>query len=155
MHAFVSMAREDPNDQLLLTSIAHRVASLVVTGRKQKQQPNGGITPSAFRRVREFVEASLRDAQATSPTLATLADAAGISIHHFIKAFRTTTGETPYAWVLRRRTERARDMLFQTDQSVADIAFTYGFASPAHFVATFKQHMGITPGAFRNAVVSR
>ena len=40
-------------------------------------------------------------------------------------------------------------------QSVADIAFTYGFASQAHFVATFKQHMGITPGAFRNAVESR
>jgi len=52
-----------------------------------------------------------------------------------------------------RRMERAIAMLKKPGISVAEIADAVGFATPAHFVATFRRLMGVTPGAFRAAVL--
>ena len=101
-----------------------------------------------------LIIASLDNATAPSPTLDQLASAASLSVNHFIRAFRQQNGMTPHRYVVLRRLERGIAMLKKPGTSVADVAEILGFTTPAHFVATFRRMMGVTPGAFRTAVLS-
>jgi AraC family transcriptional regulator len=76
-----------------------------------------------------------------------------LSVNHFIRAFRQQTGVTPHRFVVLRRLERGIALLKKPGMSVAEVADGMGFATPAHFVATFRRTMGVTPGAFRAAVL--
>src|SRR2546421_480731 len=55
-----------------------------------------------------------------------LAGAAGLSRAHFSREFRRTFGESPHAYLLTRRLERAAALLRSTDRTVADICFSVG-----------------------------
>ena len=113
----------------------------------------GGITSPALQRIHDLVQARLDEPVPASPTLDELARAAGVSKHHFIKAFREVVGDTPYAWVVRQRIARARARLPPPRGGVGDLAFQTGFSSAAHFVAAFRQRLGVTPGVFKEAVL--
>jgi hypothetical protein len=52
------------------------------------------------------------------------------------------------------RSERAMGLLAQPDHSVAEVADSTGYASPSHFVASFRQRLGVTPGTYREAVLN-
>jgi AraC family transcriptional regulator len=93
-------------------------------------------------------------AVAASPKLDQLADAACLSVNHFIRAFHQHTGVTPHRHVVLRRLERGITLLKKPGKSVAEVADGVGFATPAHFVATFRRTMGVTPGAFQTALLS-
>jgi AraC family transcriptional regulator len=108
----------------------------------------GRLAPAALRRVRELVEAELE----SELRLDDLARAAGLSRAHFARAFRQATGETPHAYLRRRRVERARRLLADTQLDVAAIAGLTGFSSPSHLGRVFKSVTGVTPGAYRRLV---
>ncbi len=55
-----------------------------------------------------------------------LARAAGLSRAHFSREFRRAFGESPHAYLLTRRLERAAALLRTTDRSVADVCFSAG-----------------------------
>jgi len=80
-----------------------------------------------------------------------LARASRLSLSTFKRHFRAVTGESPAAWLRRRRLERARLLLESSRLSVAEIAFEVGFSSISHFVHTFRQEYGAPPRAFRKA----
>ncbi len=155
MVALSALRTSDSQSDLLLHSVACRLAE--VLGRPSDRlaaSRRGGVTSTALRRINDLVQARLEEPTSLSPSLVELAQAAGLSKHHFIKAFRETVGETPYAWVMRRRIEHARTLLTQPDQTVGAVAFQTGFGSTAHFVASFRQRLGITPGVFKDAVLA-
>lgn len=81
--------------------------------------------------------------------VAQLAEAAGLSQAHFARAFRKTFGETPHAYLLTRRLERAAAMLRMTDESVATICANVGLSSVGSFTTSFKRMFGTTPTAYR------
>jgi AraC family transcriptional regulator len=101
-----------------------------------------------------MITAALDDTTASSPTLNQLAGAACLSVNHFIRAFQQQTGVTPHRHVVLRRLERGIKLLKKPGKSVAEVADGAGFATPAHFVATFRRTMGVTPGAFQAALLS-
>jgi AraC-like DNA-binding protein len=78
-----------------------------------------------------------------------LARAAGLSRAHFSREFRRTFGESPYAYLLTRRLERAAALLRSTDRSVADICFTVGLQSLGSFTTSFTRTFGMSPTAYR------
>jgi AraC-like DNA-binding protein len=80
-----------------------------------------------------------------------LAAAAGLSRAHFSRAFRRAFGESPHAYLLTRRLERAAALLRTTDHSVAEICFSVGLASLGSFTTSFKRTYGLTPTAYRAA----
>ncbi len=152
--ALVALMRDDGHSELLLASVAYQLAGrLVGYGHAGERLRCGGIRAPALRRIHDLVWARLGEPIPRSPPLIELAEAAGLSAHHFIKAFRQTVGETPYAWVLRQRIERARALLIRPDETVSNVAFQTGFSSPAHFVDVFRRRLGLTPGAFQEAVL--
>jgi AraC-like DNA-binding protein len=78
-----------------------------------------------------------------------LARAAGLSRAHFSREFRRTFGESPHAYLLTRRLERAAALLRTTDHSVAEICFSVGLQSVGSFTTSFTRTYGMSPTAYR------
>ncbi len=78
-----------------------------------------------------------------------LADAAGLSRAHFSRAFRDAFGESPHAYLLTRRLERAAALLRNTDRSVAEICFSVGLQSVGSFTTSFTRTYGAPPQSYR------
>jgi len=73
----------------------------------------------------------------------------GLGYEVFRKHFRATTGQSPGAYRLRRRLERARAELLTTRKTVAEIARDLGYANPFTFTALFRRHVGCAPAIWR------
>src|SRR6059058_1752270 len=80
-----------------------------------------------------------------------LARAAGLSRAHFSREFRRHFGESPHAYLLTRRLERAAALLRTTDRSVAEICFDVGLRSVGSFTTAFGRRFGLSPTAYRAA----
>ena len=78
-----------------------------------------------------------------------LARAAGLSRAHFSREFRGAFGESPHAYLLTRRLERAAALLRNTDRSVTDICFSVGLQSVGSFTTSFTRTYGRSPTAYR------
>jgi AraC-like DNA-binding protein len=78
-----------------------------------------------------------------------MAAAAGLSRAHFSREFRREFGESPHAYLLTRRLERAASLLRFTDRSVADICFSVGLQSIGSFTSSFTRTYGVSPTAYR------
>ena len=78
-----------------------------------------------------------------------MARAAGLSRAHFSREFRRAFGESPHAYLLTRRLERAASLLRMTDRSVADICFSVGLQSVGSFTTSFTRTYGRSPTAYR------
>jgi AraC-like DNA-binding protein len=78
-----------------------------------------------------------------------MAGVAGLSRAHFSREFRRVFGESPHAYLLTRRMERAAALLRTTDRSVADICFSVGLQSVGSFTTSFTRTYGVPPTAYR------
>ncbi len=78
-----------------------------------------------------------------------LAGAAGLSRAHFSREFRRAFGESPHAYLLTRRLERAAALLRTTDRSVADVCFSVGLESVGSFTTSFTRTFGLPPTSYR------
>jgi transcriptional regulator GlxA family with amidase domain len=78
-----------------------------------------------------------------------LARAAGLSRAHFSRAFRAAFGESPHAYLLTRRLERAAALLRTTDWSVAEVCVSVGLTSVGSFTTSFGRMFGMPPTAYR------
>jgi len=78
-----------------------------------------------------------------------MARAAGLSRAHFSREFRRAFGESPHAYLLTRRLERAASLLRMTDRSVADVCFSVGLQSVGSFTSSFTRTYGMSPNAYR------
>jgi AraC-like DNA-binding protein len=101
--------------------------------------------------ARHLVRAKdLADSRYYEPlTVADLAKAAGLSRSHFSQQFRRAFGESPHAYLLTRRLERAASLLRNTDRSVADICLAVGLQGIGSFTTSFTRMHGMSPTAYR------
>ena len=81
--------------------------------------------------------------------VAELARAALMSTAHFSRQFRAAYGETPYAYLMTRRIERAKALLRRGDLSVTEVCMAVGCSSLGSFSARFTELVGQTPTAYR------
>jgi len=103
-----------------------------------------------LKRVIDYVDANLAD----KITLASLAQAVGLSRMHFAAQFRAAMG-VPHEFVLRRRIECTQRLLLETDSTLVDIALSVGFQTQAHFTTVFKRFVGDTPHRWRSATLAK
>ena len=78
-----------------------------------------------------------------------MAAAAGLSRAHFSREFRRAFGDSPHAYLLTRRLERAAALLRNTDRSVTDICLSVGLQSLGSFTTSFTRTFGMSPTAYR------
>ena len=67
----------------------------------------------------------------------------------FTKSFRRRTHESPYAWFLTRRIERAKTLLQSRKTPLAEVALSVGFCSQSHFTEAFRRRVGCSPARWR------
>lgn len=151
--ALVALHEPGLPDLLLLSSIALQVSlCLVEPSRKAEARAVGGLASRQLRRVQELIAARASEPVSASPTLAELAAEARLSLSHFAREFHRTVGQTPYAYMLRRRIERARDLIARSELSIGEIGRQSGFPSAAHFTERFHREVGVTPTGLRRAL---
>jgi AraC-like DNA-binding protein len=78
-----------------------------------------------------------------------MAAVAHLSRAHFSREFRRAFGESPHAYLLTRRLERAAALLRTTDRSVADVCVSVGWESVGSFTTSFTRTYGLSPTAYR------
>jgi AraC-like DNA-binding protein len=78
-----------------------------------------------------------------------MARAAGLSRAHFSREFSRAFGESPRAYLLTRRLERAAALLRSTDRSVLEICLSVGLRSVGSFTTSFTRTYGMAPTAYR------
>ncbi|SDA35957.1 helix-turn-helix domain-containing protein [Sphingomonas sp. NFR15] len=108
----------------------------------------GGLSPTAMRRIDEYVMANLHVAVGMKE----LAAIASLSVRHFARAFKQSTGATPARYIFDRRLDLAKRLLAETSQHVTEIALVCGFSHAQHLSNTFRRATGRTPTAFRRIV---
>ncbi|MEU0894876.1 AraC family transcriptional regulator [Streptomyces massasporeus] len=101
--------------------------------------------------VARSVRDRLADELLDPPSLAALATDLGLSRYQLLRAFRTTMGVPPYAWLAQHRVARARGLL-EAGLRPAEVAGLVGFADQAHLTRWFRRVLGVTPAAYRNSV---
>jgi len=107
----------------------------------------GGLSPAMQHTVCEFVESHLDE----KISLNTLASLAGLSPHHFARAFQQSMGLPPHRYLLRRRLEHVEKMLRDTQLPLSQIALAAGFSDQSHLARHFRRVTGMTPSLARSA----
>lgn len=127
-----------------LSLIIHRLAELA---QLSPQSPE--TTPKNHRlsRVLDLIEESLD----TDLRVKDLAQAVALDPRSFTRAFKQETTYTPFAYITRRRMEKAKQLL-RSDMSVTDVASMVGYANPAKFAAAFRRWVGSSPSAWKRRV---
>ena len=103
-----------------------------------------------LRRVRDRID---RD-YAQPLDVEALARGAHMSAGHFSRQFRLAYGESPYAYLMTRRVERAMALLRRGDLSVTEVCFEVGCSSLGTFSSRFTELVGMPPSTYREEAAS-
>jgi len=82
-----------------------------------------------------------------------LARGAHMSAGHLSREFRAAYGESPYAYLMTRRIERAMALLRRGDLTVTEVCFAVGCSSLGTFSTRFTELVGVPPSVYRRAAV--
>ena len=133
-----------------------RASKLRIAAQPLTPSPRGDryariVTPEELANLAHLRRArDLMDREYAHPLdVAAAARAALMSTAHFSRQFRATYGETPYAYLMTRRIERAKALLRRGDLSVTEVCISVGCTSLGSFSARFTQLVRETPTAYR------
>jgi AraC family transcriptional regulator len=109
---------------------------------------NRPLSADQLRRIRESLE---EEDDAGSPlTVAELARRQGMSVRHFTRLFRASTGRTVSDFAAQIRIDRARTLLADPRILIKEIAYRCGFQSSSSFSSAFRRATNLTPQQFRS-----
>jgi len=151
--AFDTLAGEltEPDEILPLFTEGWALQALAYVARAARTiQPSGigtssGLAPWQLRRAQEMFSSDLSD----KLSLSSVAQACRLSVSHFARAFKGSTGLPPHQWLIATRIEMARGLLTSSEMPLVEIAGMCGFADQSHFSRIFARTMGTSPGAWR------
>lgn len=117
----------------------HNVRSLPM------RDPRGGLSTTKLKHLVTHIEDNLE----SDLSLAEIAAVADMSVSHLKTLFRRSTGVPVHQYILRRRVERAKELLQEDALSITQIAFATGFAHQSHLARHMRKILGTTPAALR------
>jgi AraC-like DNA-binding protein len=125
-----------------LVSMLEMLADFYVMDRRQAgRDPDDGLTQEACRLLADKPEEHFH--------LQILASKFDMSYGRFRKVFRERMGMSPGQFRIRRRIDRARELLLSTFLSIQEIADQLGYSNPYTFSTQFRKVVGVSPNAFR------
>jgi AraC family transcriptional regulator len=130
-------------DYVALAFFAHIVRAY--GGLPIKRFARGGLAPWQLRRAYEFIDANL----GSDPSISEVADQCGLSSSYFSRAFKRESGLPPHRWLMKRRVQRAKELLREPGLRLAEIAQICGFVDQSHFARVFSKSEGCSPGRWR------
>jgi AraC family transcriptional regulator len=151
--AFDGLAAElaEPEDVLPLftegwamQALAHVARSASATPPRRSNYATG-LAPWQLRRARDM----LREHIDGNPDLEAVARTCRLSIGHFSRAFKASTGVPPHQWLMLERVAMAEGLLAKSSTPLVHVAGMCGFADQSHFCRVFTRFKGCSPGVWR------
>jgi AraC family transcriptional regulator len=105
----------------------------------------GGLAAWQITRVRAYIDGNLH----RTIHIRDLSAVARRSPAHFSRKFKIAVGESPHAYVVRRRLERACHLMMTSAEPLSEIALSVGFSDQAHLCRLFRQAFGQSPAHWR------
>jgi AraC family transcriptional regulator len=141
----------DASRQFLFRASALLRAGTAVQERRVRtsaaRRPPGRLAPWQINRVIAHIEANL----AATIQARDLASAVNLSMSHFFRGFKVSTGMTPFGYVSQRRVELALKLMRTTSDPLSQIAIQCGLCDQSHLCRLFRRLVGETPDAWRRA----
>lgn len=137
-------------DHMMLALTAH-VAQTYGGLRPLTKSARGGLAPWQTNQACERLESDLGG----KLSLEKIAAEFGLSVSHFSRAFRVSTGLPPHQWLLRQRVKTAKQLMTVRDLPLSEIAMSAGFANQSHFTRVFSATVGVSPAAWRREMHGR
>ncbi len=105
----------------------------------------GGLAAWQIARVRAYIDSNLH----RTIHIRDLSAVARRSPAHFSRKFKLAVGDSPHAYLVRRRLERACHLMMTGAEPLSEIALSVGFSDQAHLCRLFRQAFGQTPANWR------
>jgi AraC family transcriptional regulator len=138
-----------PCGRLYFDSLAVAVTTRLIRYHSSKsmemRRPDKRLSDRRLRQVFEYIEVNLAD----NISLDDLASVVGLSVSHFNALFREAAGISPHQYLIRRRIERAKNLLSEGNLSISQIAIETGFAHQSHLARHMHRVLGVSPKALR------
>jgi AraC family transcriptional regulator len=131
-------------DHMMLAFTAH-IAQAYGGLQRIAESARGGLASWQVKRACEKLDSDLGG----TLSLQHIAAEFGLSVSHFSRAFRISTGLPPHQWLLRQRVKAAKQLMSVRDLPLAEIAISAGFANQSHFTKVFSALVGVSPAAWR------
>lgn len=148
----MELLSEHPSGRLYVDSLTNVLVAHLLkhhsTAPRVQAQPTPGLPPYKLQQAIDYIQDHLE----IDITLADIAAQVGVSPYYFARQFKQSTGVAPHQYHTQHRIERAKTLLSQSDEPIADISFRLGFTSQSHFTAQFRKLTGTTPSVFRRSL---
>ena len=105
----------------------------------------GGLAAWQIARVRAYIDSNLH----RTIHIRDLSAVARRSPAHFSRKFKLAVGDSPHAYLVRRRLERACHLMMTSAEPLSEIALNVGFSDQAHLCRLFRQAFGQSPANWR------
>ena len=143
------LRRPDETNQLFIDHMMLALTAHVAQTYGGLQHPagpaRGGLASWQVKRACEKLESDLGG----KIPLEDIAAEFGLSVSHFSRAFRVSTGLPPHQWLLRQRVNTAKQLMSVRGLPLSEIAISAGFANQSHFTRVFSSVVGVSPAAWR------
>ncbi|WP_275791157.1 AraC family transcriptional regulator [Pararhizobium gei] len=147
-----ALERPEEASALFVDQMTTAIGAYLVQRYGGRQAQTASRTASLSRAHEELAKSIILENLEGDVSVLDVAQACNLSRGYFIRAFRETTGVTPYQWLLGERIKRARDLLRSSNAPLAEVAIACGFADQSHFTRVFSAIVGATPGAWRRNI---
>ena len=131
--------------RLMVLGNALKLLTLICRCAKRSAEAESGDAACKINRI----VSELNRTFAEEWTLQSMAEASGFSVGGFRQQFRQLVGESPVAWLLSLRLEKAAHLLRSSSLPVADVAEVCGFRDSNYFSRQFHRKFGCPPRTFR------
>jgi AraC-like DNA-binding protein len=131
-------------DHMMVALTAH-VAQAYGGLRPGSEPIRGGLAAWQVKRACEKLDSDLGG----KFSLQQIAAEFDLSVSHFSRAFRVSTGLPPHQWLLRQRVKAAKQLMTVRGLPLSEIAISAGFANQSHFTRVFSATVGVSPGVWR------
>jgi AraC family transcriptional regulator len=132
-----------PNGSLYTESLGLALALHLLGRYKSTVAVQRGLSRIQLRRVTAYIENNIEQ----DLSLATLAHVAHLSASHFKTMFKRSTGFPVHEYVIRRRVDRAKNLLTRGDLAASQVAAEAGFSHQSHMARAMRRVLGVTPSA--------
>ncbi|MHB1453495.1 MAG: helix-turn-helix transcriptional regulator [Saccharofermentanales bacterium] len=143
---FEAAEGKDANVDLMISEMIMRILTQAIQLRQSKI-----ITPKYehhFNDISLAVDAIHRDFS-QKLSLEDLSGYTHMSKYHFLRVFKSCTGQTPYEYLLSCRISESKKLLQNSNLPVSEVSFLCGFPDASNFIRCFKRACGTTPSLFR------
>lgn len=135
-----------------LESLATAVLGQIIYRRsnlsRQLKRPPEFLDPNLLKSSLEYIKAHVSQELSLNDIAATV----GFSRYHFARAFKTTTGLSPYQYVIKCRLELAQQLLQNQNKSLVEVAGEAGFGNQSHMTSVFRRVLNTTPKRYRQEI---